>query len=478
MTTAAQSTHTWRFDRPTLLGVLLTALLIAAAGYCTGEMRWAGALMGAVAFVLFVLASNIPLQMFLLTAGVLASLNYTVGGARFNVPGDLMAMALLAAAFFRWYLGGRREPLVSGNLTLLIPLLLIIFYGCLSSLWAVEGSAQFRQLIIWVWLAIFLIGLSNIVRRREAVRAVLWATLLLGAIEAFGALAVFAGREAEATEQTRLNLTFAHPLGGLVVLAWLLYSPTAHDPAKKHLRWGAYLLVGIIVAGLLVNHKKSALAAFPLPCLLVIWRAIRPTRFHRTVAKLVVLPLILAAATYVTFPRVSREHVQRLARTAAGQHLSASTRLQLWRMSIDIWKDHPWLGLGFSGENLTARYHRYFHHDDYFVFDPPFMPHNMYLFFLATTGVVGFSIWASLIALAYRLILKLDPDHPASGWVRAALLGLWTCFLTYHLFDPFNNIRRPYFVILLAVIGASVKLFPRRRNAVGRRKGEGLWKAC
>jgi O-antigen ligase len=295
--------------------------------------------------------------------------------------------------------------------------------------------------------------------------AILLGTILVAVKESVEAFALFVGREVELTDETRLNPAFAQPMGALIVLAWLLYAPQARRPDRKLLRWGAYALVAFLVAGLMVNLKKVGLFSFPLAFLVVLARASRPRHFSKKIAVLVVLPAALALLTFVALPRVSSNQMRRLTRTAMGQHLSSAQRLQIWRMSLEMWRDHPWLGVGFSPVNLDAVYRDYYRYGDLWTIAPPFFTHNDYLNLLATGGVIALAIWLTMVASAYRRLLRLSWQDPTTAWVKAALLGMWTCFLAYHLFDPFNNIRRPYFCILLALIATSGNLFVLRSNA-------------
>jgi len=458
-----------RADTSGLIGTVLVLGLIAAA-HATNNVAVLWALNLATVAVFLALVESTPLQLFLLTVCVLDSQGLTLGRVRLNAPGDFVAVGLVGAFLLRQYLSRRREPLYSGNLTILLPIIALVCYGILSLLWAAAPGKQLQNIVIWTWLVVFFVGLSNVINERGAVWAVMWATVLVAVTEALEATALVGLQEIGATARRRLNLAFAQPLGGLVLLTWLLYAPGARGANKKLLRYAAHGLLGLIVVGLLVNHKKAGLAAFPIPAAIVMLRALRPTRFRPLALAWLVLPVVLAGAIYVAFPRVSRRQIHMLTVTAIGVHISARERLQVWRMSLDMWKDHPWLGLGFSTDNLEARYHRYYRYNDPYVLTPYFDPHNIVLFFLSTTGLVGFALFLAVVVGAYRVIARLGSDDPSTTWLKPALYGLWTCFLIIQLFDPFHLQRRPYFVILLATIGQSVKLFASRRRA-GERPG-------
>lgn len=98
----------------------------------------------------------------------------------------------------------------------------------------------------------------------------------------------------------------------------------------------------------------------------------------------------------------------------------ATGRFDLWRQAIDMWFDSPIFGNGMSA--FYDRYHG--------------AAHNTYLQVLAETGVVGFALYGTVIAVAIRVGRRLQKSEAFSKAVadiqlsKSALSGLFAfCFM-------------------------------------------------
>lgn len=148
-----------------------------------------------------------------------------------------------------------------------------------------------------------------------------------------------------------------------------------------------------------------------------------------------VLVLILAVAAGVLgasyFPK-----------QLALDRLLDAPRFVIWKAAVDVWLAHPLLGVG-----VNCFEHGYKALGIVFdpaVFDPPIPhPHNVYLQFLAETGLVGFAALLALLVgnaawAGLRLRAHIKSGHFGPHWIGAcfwaAQVGYMVTALTAHNF--------------------------------------------
>lgn len=125
-------------------------------------------------------------------------------------------------------------------------------------------------------------------------------------------------------------------------------------------------------------------------------------------------------AVLVAFSGVLRE---RLASVFDFAYSSNSDRLLLWKINLDMFKDHPAFGIGFSQNQLRGQeYASALGSPNAFISHA----HNNYIELLSTTGMVGLLLYLLLIGYMLNLTLKLykaarDTD---TCWAAAALGAL------------------------------------------------------
>jgi putative inorganic carbon (hco3(-)) transporter len=160
---------------------------------------------------------------------------------------------------------------------------------------------------------------------------------------------------------------------------------------------------------------------------------------------------ITALSSYVIGPDLTATEI-------TDQNFSIMERLAHWQAGIRIFNDSPWIGVGIG--NYGAAYARYALPHWY---EPLGHAHNLYINFLAETGVLGAAaflvLWASAAAVAYRASRQSDP------LLRALAVGLLgtIAYLTVH--NLFDNLFVQHLQLELALLlGCVVAL----RNAPAR----------
>lgn len=104
-----------------------------------------------------------------------------------------------------------------------------------------------------------------------------------------------------------------------------------------------------------------------------------------------------------------------------GNYTSNLERFQIWQMNLNMFKDHPFFGVGYGeNETLIRDYYERAGISDGMVGHA----HNTFVQILSGTGILGFSLF--LFALGYFFVtaLRLWRQTPKRDvWVRSLLLG-------------------------------------------------------
>lgn len=243
---------------------------------------------------------------------------------------------------------------------------------------------------------------------------------------------------------------------------------------ERERRWLRYAIAPSIAAALVaVAFSGSRGAYVGLIGMFAVWAALsfRGRRF----AAAALATLALGAIGYT-----SSEHVERRIDLAASELVSAvregelpqtqgghlgpvSARLEMWRVSWLIFRDHPLWGVGRGNYTEAAR--RYAERGDV---HPDAAnsghPHNAYLEMLVSKGIVGLAVF--VVLLFYPL---LHFWRTRRGSPDTALLGtvLVTGFALFSLTDASTFIKGNFISIFLIYLAALFSWHARRLRAQG-----------
>jgi O-antigen ligase len=211
------------------------------------------------------------------------------------------------------------------------------------------------------------------------------------------------------------------------------------------LRWTLGAAAALLAANLLIvtTGRSGQLALVVIAVTLVLSLLGGRTRL----AMLTLLPLV-AAAVIATSPVVIKRFGQGWDEIesveTAPTLTSMGMRVVMWRTSIEVIKDRPWIGYGTGG--FAAAYERKtaLMNQGWRAL-PTSDPHNQYMFVWAELGILGLLALLAFIAVAARQ----DAPRPWKQ-VSLALLLAWsvTSLFSSH-FQAFNEAH-----LLLLLLGA------------------------
>ncbi len=319
-----------------------------------------------------------------------------------------------------------REPLPRG--ALILPLLTL--YWALSALWGMAllpGEAQWHAFKDLLWLLAF-VPIAWWLRGDE--ERLQWTGMLALAGFLLGMATHF---DKGILQGARTGFQFgAVPFGlycGTALLGLLLFPP------KRGWVWPIWMVaLAILTEGLLLSQARSAWLASALvfPVALAFRYSLRSSKRARLAV--VLGAAVAGGAAFAHWPLLKA----RLALPASTQalveghveddnSLAISHRLWLWRLGIERWQEHPFLGwgIGASASLLALSPLRFQGQEPFAHF------HNTYLALLVEQGLWGFALDLALVGMVVGGFLRQGVPRPLGIF----LLGALAMWLIWNFFD-------------------------------------------
>ncbi|HWH10008.1 MAG TPA: O-antigen ligase family protein [Solirubrobacteraceae bacterium] len=393
----------------------LAALVAAVLGAATAYKPIVG--VGGLLAILYVPLLLLDLQAALAAWVVLLFLSGLpgLGGA----PSAVALLVLLA-----WLAAVRPNradirAMAVGHRAILVSIVLFLGWVALSMTWATSPSDAMQDVKNW------LIAGATFVVVATSVRSPRGTALLAGGFIAGAFAAVLAG----------LALTGLHPaVSAINSAADVRLSTGATDPNYlaatlvaalamsgglalwRREAWVRLLLAcaaPVLLYGLIATQSRGGLIAAATAILVA--TVLLPTQRRKILAALI--PIIALMALFFT---VNPEAYNRLSQQDSG----GDGRTELWRIAWRIAEDHPLIGVGVN--NFVAREQAYvlrvgsLEHAQQLVIDDPKVVHNMYLQMLAETGIIGLTLFVTMIVALLRATYRAAQELERVGATDAA----------------------------------------------------------
>lgn len=395
-------------------------------------------------------AATVPrldmLRTWLLLAGqagfLLALLSVPFSKPLLNM-GMLLAIAgsLLGTRSLQRFTAASRHPVVLGCLAWFGVLVLNALRTAYEGHgWYLAGSATFAWLYPWLGASL----LENETQRQRALLALglgISAILLISWSQFLG----FLPQRAEATDNTLQYTVFKeYTQQGLefLTLACLAFAFSLDATSRRwqQLLWltGGAALCAVIF---LLQSRTAFLTVVPL-FIYGMWQAQSRRGRTGTTLGLVVAIVALAIAAFTTN---IQERLVKAAQTEIGNYLhereptSMGIRMELWRQTLPIIQQAPWLGHGL-GQWKTQYEPRIASLPDKEAFSMGH-PHQEALLIASESGLLGLALYAGLLVALLRYARKLAAPYRHFYtclliiYVTAGLVNcLWADFSHRHLF--------------------------------------------
>lgn len=420
----------------------------------------------------------------------------TVGG--FRVGGMELVLAWALAAWLLQLLTRRPGPAeaaprpMAERFPLLLPFLLLLGGVSLSWLNSLSFGASLIETAKWLeMLALYLFVAAALPARQLEWAAA--AILLAGAAQALLGLYQFVFKVGPegfllfGGSFLRAYGTFGQPnpyagyLGlvlplALAVVVWgfsgRLGRPSLAWFSRPNLVLLALPVLGLLLAALFASQSRSGWLGFAAAALVVLLAHSRKMALLLAGLALVAALAGLAGAFQSTLPRLgtsplSQAYTSVVDRLAAAASIAAISdfaavevtdanfatieRLAHWQAAREMWRDFPWLGVGFGNYEVI--------YPAYAVgrwFDPLGHAHNYLLNIGAETGLVGITaylIFWILVFLVTCLAVRRSAGLPQA--IAAGGLGIITHLHVHNLFD---NLYVQGMYLHLAIILALISI--------------------
>jgi len=295
-------------------------------------------------------------------------------------------------------------------------LLALLFFTCLSAMWAELPTVVLRRAIGVAGTSLFGIVVGAQLSSSEQLRMLRWVLRTAAALSLAMAIVSPAHGISSSMEGGAWRGIFGHKnaLGSAMALGilveWLLPARTLPLKISKGL-WLSLLVVLLALS----NSITAAVAIFLALATLYAFRV-----FHAqykvplpafVTGSVIVAGLLLAYRTPIT--------------TALGRSSDITGRTELWQWVATMILRHPWLGYGFSGfwRGGSSEYA----YVERVIGWSPVYSHDGYLEILLSLGVVGFLLFVWLIGTGLTRAVK----HARRG---RSIYDLWPlAFLIYFL---------------------------------------------
>ncbi len=392
-------------------GMYIIALPVAVAGVLT-LFRWPS-----LGFVLFIVASMM-LKMSIPAVGLAAAL-------LMGLTGLWLVDMLILKKSIRLV----RSPTIAPILMFIV--VIFLSFGVGQFPWFSIAPAPLDNQIGSI--AIYILSLCAFLLVAHQVRDDKWLKAMTFVFIGLGAVIILAG---VVPSLRTLNRTFFHPKigGGSMFWIWIVTLAAAQAMFNKHLPKPVRALVGgvalaTLYVGIGPGRAWSSGWVPPLIGLIaLVWVG----------APRIALPLTMVGVGLAVF---GTQQIYELVYVGDNEY-SALTRVEAWRIVLEIAKVNPLLGLG------PANYYFYTPLFSILGFYVKFNSHNNYVDIIAQTGLLGlicyFWFVVALARTGWYLLPKLPKDSfefayvvgcmgGLAGTVVAGMLGDWVLPFVYNV---------------------------------------------
>lgn len=218
----------------------------------------------------------------------------------------------------------------------------------------------------------------------------------------------------------------------------------------KRIYWRIISLILVVlevVAVLLTETRGSYLAlcaGLVVFSVLYVWMNWKELAIWEKVgAGLIAVLICVTAGSYTML--LGSESVKRM---------EGGERLLMWESSYHMWEDHKWLGIGLSEWKETYNNPESKYHPDEAEETTNVMPHNIYIYFGATGGIVSLLGLCGYMFFMSRYLLRkihMQKNNPM-GW---AMLVMFVALMAHGLVDGTlisKHIGRVFYLLIGAGI--------------------------
>lgn len=314
-------------------------------------------------------------------------------------------------------------------------------WNLLSVTWSISEDRTLHQALTYAQVFLFVYILWDLLTSEGRVRAALQTYVLGSSVSAVGLIANVAINGAEQYQRRFTVGGFEiNDLGLILVIAipiaWYLVMDPRPGSAERLIRWVALASIPAATVAIVLTGSRSGLIALVPVVAYVVITGLRSMSRSRAAAVIAVGGLFM-----LLWPLVPDATVRRVTGTpSAIGTTQVGGRLNVWAEALTTFADHPIIGVG-SGAFRTEGS------------DKP--AHNIALRFLVELGLIGFSLFAWIVAIVLRTAFRERQRLMAGLWL--SLIAAWAISASVHNFE---DKKQPWFVFAVLVASSAAAREP------------------
>ena len=327
-----------------------------------------------------------------------------------------------------------------------VAVLLFVTWNIASVLWSEDIPTSLGQSITYIQLGVLVYLLWDTVRAHDELRAVMQAYVLGACVTVVRLLAdsLAGGGPYQARFTTggfEVN-SLALVLGLAIPFAWYLAVGAARRRTRILVLVDLAYIPVAVVAVLLTGSRSALLSLVPGVVYVLIW-LVRFGASRRLLAVAVVGGLGVFLWSQSLVPERTLERLSTTGTAVTGGDLGG--RLSTWRVAYLTFADHPIEGVG-SGAFRT--------------FGTEKAAHNVALRFLVELGVVGLTLFVSIVFLA---LVDARKQRRALAGLWISVLLMWGIGAAVHNFE---DRKQTWLIFGMIAVGAGLPSEGARRRAL------------
>ncbi|HSK41405.1 MAG TPA: putative O-glycosylation ligase, exosortase A system-associated [Arenibaculum sp.] len=317
-----------------------------------------------------------------------------------------------------------------------ILLFLLIFWGCVTTVFALSYDLAYERLIFTLKILALPILALVVINTRERIHALVWVTVLsLGFYGVKGGIfTLMTGGSHRVWGPPGTFIADNNQLALALIMTLPLIRYLQLETRSRLVRLALTAMLGLSVVSILGSHSRGALVGLSVTALALAMLSRR---------KLLLSALIVVSfgGAFMMMPDSWHDRMSTLGESSENQDASVQGRFEIWALSARVALDRPLVGGGFDMLDAQVTYDRY---------GPEIVPrsaHSITFQVLGEHGFVGLFLFYALIAgtwlkgIDIRRKLRGRPDllwaSELATMVQISLIGYVTAgqFLNLAFFD-------------------------------------------
>ena len=202
-------------------------------------------------------------------------------------------------------------------------------------------------------------------------------------------------------------------LSSFALIAWLSF--------ERKEAWG--LMFAILLSPLVIN-TQSATAIGSFSVVFVLFFLLLLRRLTPITARRILLLITTITVFIALLLMVFSKTILQIVLTALGKSATLTGRTELWLIAMDIWRDSPMIGVGFSAFWYSSEHAISVSHIHAYVDNRLDGFHNAFLECLVALGAIGALILAAMVLIAtirLSVLIFRHLSHDAMIWFSVLL---------------------------------------------------------